>query len=122
MAARRLQYAQTIVKTQPLAGLLKPNGLTIPANQSEMLGNIDLAMEHVRTGSTCYHPCGTCAMLPREDGGVVDPLMKVYGTQGLRVIDASVLPLVPRGNIQSTVYAVAERMADLIKEEVKSKN
>lgn len=41
-----------------------------------------------------YHPIGTCSMLPKEDGGVVDPSLLVYGTKNLRVVDASILPLV----------------------------
>ena len=63
---------------------------------------------------TCFHPAGSCAMLPREIGGVVDSELKVYGTKNLRVVDASIFPLEPSGNIQATVYAVAERAADLI--------
>ena len=56
-------------------------------------------------------------MLPRADGGVVDASLKVYGVNGLRVVDASVIPFNPRGNIISAVYALAERAADLVKEE-----
>ena len=55
-------------------------------------------------------------MLPRDEGGVVDEKMSVYGVNRLRVVDASVMPLHVRGNIASTVYAIAERAADLIKE------
>ena len=44
-------------------------------------------------------------MLPQEDGGVVDERLRVYGVKGLRVVDASVIPLNVRGNIISTVYA-----------------
>ena len=54
-------------------------------------------------------------MMPLEKGGVVDSKGKVYGTQSLRVIDASIFPLVPQGNTVSIVYAVAEKMADAIK-------
>jgi choline dehydrogenase-like flavoprotein len=61
---------------------------------------------------TEYHPCGTCAI-----GQVVDARLKVYGVQGLRVVDASVFPGNVSGNILSTVYAVAERAVDLIKED-----
>ena len=57
---------------------------------------------------------GTCAMLPKDKGGVVDERLRVYGVRSLRVMDASVFPMIPRGNIQSSVYAVAERAADLI--------
>lgn len=56
-------------------------------------------------------------MRPKEAGGVVDPRLRVYGVGNLRVVDASVFPLEPAGNIQSTVYAVAERAADIIKED-----
>jgi choline dehydrogenase-like flavoprotein len=56
-------------------------------------------------------------MLPRKKGGVVDEKLKVYGVKGLRVVDASVMPLITRGNTQATVYAVAERAADLVKED-----
>ncbi|KAJ8098155.1 hypothetical protein POJ06DRAFT_146011 [Lipomyces tetrasporus] len=69
-----------------------------------------------RTLGTFYHPIGTCSMLPREDGGVVDSSLVVYGTSNLRVVDASIFPLHISGNIQWTVYAVAERAADLIKQ------
>lgn len=55
-------------------------------------------------------------MLPKDKGGVVDERLRVYGVKNLRVIDASVFPMIPRGNTQSSVYAVAERAADLIRE------
>jgi choline dehydrogenase-like flavoprotein len=54
-------------------------------------------------------------MLPKESGGVVDSKLKVYGTKNLRVVDASIFPLEPSGNIQAVVYAVAEKAADIIK-------
>ena len=54
-------------------------------------------------------------MMPAELGGVVDSNLKVHGTRNLRVVDASVFPLEPAGNIQATTYAVAERAADLIR-------
>ena len=55
-------------------------------------------------------------MMSRELGGVVDERLCVYGVKGLRVCDASVFPVVPRGNVLTTVYAVAERAVDLIRE------
>ena len=67
--------------------------------------------------STFYHPLGTCAMLPREDGGVVDPELRVYGVRGVRVVDASVIPALISGNIQTAVYGVAERGARIIAKE-----
>ncbi|RDB15490.1 Glucose oxidase [Hypsizygus marmoreus] len=65
-------------------------------------------------GST-FHPAGTSAMLPREKGGVVNPELKVYGTKNVRVVDLSILPLHFASHSQSSVYAIAEQAADIIK-------
>jgi choline dehydrogenase len=54
-------------------------------------------------------------MMSRELGGVVDPTLKVYGTSNVRVVDASVLPMQVSGHLTSTIYAVAERAADIMK-------
>ncbi|MCJ1417242.1 hypothetical protein MMC32_003584 [Xylographa parallela] len=64
---------------------------------------------------TEFHPSGTLAMLPLEMGGVVDSTLLVYGTQNLRVVDASIFPLLPAAHLQAVVYAVAEKAADIIK-------
>ncbi|KAF8632495.1 hypothetical protein AX15_001862 [Amanita polypyramis BW_CC] len=64
---------------------------------------------------TLYHPIGTASMLPREDGGVVDPTLKVYGTDNLRVVDASTMPIHISAHTQATVYAIAEKASDIIK-------
>ena len=56
------------------------------------------------------HQSGTTAMLPRELGGVVDSGLRVYGVEGLSVVDASVMPLIPSTNLCATVYAVAEKV------------
>lgn len=80
-----------------------------PANLEEIKNTLRA------TALTAHHTCGTAAMLPREDGGVVDQNLKVYGTDNLRIVDASVFPLIPHANPMATVYAVAERAADLIR-------
>lgn len=64
---------------------------------------------------TEYHPAGTAAMLPRNLGGVVDTNLLVYGTQNVRVVDASIHPMIPAAHMESVVYAVAEKAADIIK-------
>ena len=61
-----------------------------------------------RTGSN-YHPSGTCAI-----GRVVDSDLRVFGTEGLRVVDASVMPSIVRGNTNAPVIAIAERAADIL--------
>lgn len=60
--------------------------------------------------TTVWHPAGTCAMMPREIGGVVDSELKVYGVENLRVVDASVMPILPAAHMQGTVYAMAEKV------------
>ena len=64
---------------------------------------------------TFAHPSGGCSMLPLELGGCVSDELLVYGVQGLSVVDASILPLIPAAHLQATMYAVAEKAADLIK-------
>jgi choline dehydrogenase-like flavoprotein len=56
-------------------------------------------------------------MLPRSRGGVVSPELRVYGTRNVRVVDASVLPFQVCGHLTSTLYAVAEKAADMIKKQ-----
>lgn len=74
-------------------------------------------VDYVKTyGGTEYHSSGTAAMLPREHGGVVDAELRVYGTVNLRIVDTNVYPLLPAAHLQSVVYAVAEKGADIIKE------
>ncbi|KAI9628026.1 hypothetical protein KEM48_011876 [Puccinia striiformis f. sp. tritici PST-130] len=64
--------------------------------------------------STSYHPSGTCSMLPQSESGVVDSQLKVYGTRNLRVVDASILPIQLSGHPVMTVYAIAEKAAEMI--------
>ena len=68
-----------------------------------------------RTVGSYYHPAGTCRIgLHPGEGAVVDPELRVHGISGLRVADASVMPLIPNAPVHATVLAVAERAASLI--------
>ncbi|KAF6800964.1 Pyranose dehydrogenase 1-like protein 2 [Colletotrichum sojae] len=64
-----------------------------------------------------WHASGTNQMLPEEDGGVVDPRLKVYGIDGLRVVDCSIIPILPDVNIVASVYMIGEKGAELIRED-----
>ncbi|CRL22005.1 Glucose-methanol-choline oxidoreductase [Penicillium camemberti] len=64
---------------------------------------------------TSFHPCGTARLSKNIQQGVVDPNLKVHGIKNLRVIDASVIPVIPDCRIQNSVYMVGEKGADAIK-------
>jgi choline dehydrogenase len=63
--------------------------------------------------STFFHTCGTCAM-GTDEQAVVDPDLRVRGVDGLRVVDASVIPIIPSCNTNAPVVMIAERAADII--------
>lgn len=105
-----VRFTDKIAKTQPLAGYLVRR---VEPAEGELSDEQWWAQIKNLT-QTVKHPMGTCAMLPKEKGGVVDERLRVYGVKGLRVVDASVFPLHIAAHLQATVYAVAEKAADLI--------
>jgi choline dehydrogenase len=94
------------VNRQPALQSVRAAPFLVPESNSEA----DLLDFIQRRAHTVYHPTSTCAI-----GQVVDPELRVYGFNGLRVADASVMPTVPRGNTNAPAIMVGEKAADLIR-------
>ena len=80
-----------------------------PTDQTEA-GLIEYIKNNVET---IYHPIGTCKM-GNDDMAVVNDKLQVHGIEGLRVVDASIMPTIVAGNTNAPVYMIAEKAADFI--------
>jgi choline dehydrogenase-like flavoprotein len=113
MMLASIRYTRQIYSTAALS-VLEPIELSPGArHQSD-----DELKSQIASGlvyPTFAHPSCSCAMMPRNLGGVVDSSLRVYGVQKLTVVDASIFPMIPSTHLQATVYAVAEQAADIIK-------
>ncbi|TWT14028.1 GMC family oxidoreductase [Reyranella sp. CPCC 100927] len=105
-----MKYLRKLLATKPLVDYVDHENFPGPQIKSD-----DELMAHARaTGSTTYHPVGTCK-IGTDPMAVVDPLsMKVIGLQGLRVADASVMPTMVSGNTYAATNMIAEKASDLI--------
>jgi choline dehydrogenase len=90
---------------QPALEAIAREPLSVPASGSER----DIWEWVRRASQTVYHPTSTCAM-----GAVVDPELRVYGVERLRVVDASVMPTITGGNTNAATMMIAEKAVDLI--------
>ena len=106
-----LKLAREFVTARPMAAICRSE----IAPGAHVRSDAEL-LDYVKNNVvTLYHPVGTCAMGSEARwGSVLDPELKVRGIDGLRVVDASVMPTVPRGNTNAPTIAIAERAADLI--------
>merc|ERR1719321_1537583 len=77
--------------------------------------------EYARAGATTiYHPVGTCKMgQPADTNAVVGPTLKVHGVEGLRVADASVMPVIPNVNTDAPSRMIGFHLADMLIEEAR---
>jgi choline dehydrogenase-like flavoprotein len=76
---------------------------------------IDALIQQNGLAASFAHMSGSCSMMPELLGGCVASDLTVYGTQQLSIVDASIIPLIPATHMQATMYAVAEKAADIIK-------
>ncbi|QVQ27654.1 GMC family oxidoreductase [Achromobacter deleyi] len=105
---RRIAAAPALQRYQPQEWLPGPDFQT-EAELRQAAGKI---------GTTIFHPVGTCAMgRDADSGAVVDARLRVHGLEGLRIADASIMPLITSGNTNSPTIMIAERAADMIREE-----
>ena len=105
-----VKLAREIAAAEPLAAAAGRELFPAPAWTDD-----DLEADVRRRVELIYHPVGTCRM-GSGDGAVVDPELRVRGVEGLRVVDASIMPLIPGGNTNAPTIMVAERAADLIRQ------
>jgi choline dehydrogenase len=114
VAANALRLTRRIAAAPALA----------PYPPKEILPGIEFQSEEElqqaagKVGTTIFHPVGTCRMgMPDDPAAVVDQRLRVIGVDGLRVVDASVMPTITSGNTNSPTLMIAERASDMIRED-----
>ena len=119
--ARHLRLTERLFQKPTFAAMTKLDGRRLPRNFPHPVTSLKDAKGILPINSaTNYHPCGTCSMMREDLSRVVDERLAIYGTKNMRICDASVLPIIPRGNILTAVYAFAEKAAEIIVRETKS--
>ncbi|MEM7702390.1 MAG: GMC family oxidoreductase N-terminal domain-containing protein [Pseudomonadota bacterium] len=98
-----------ILRSSKLKGVVKE--ITFPVSKDSPR---DEWIDHLRSAAfRGDHPCGTCRM-GSDPSAVVDPQLRVVGIEGLRVVDASIMPVIPSGNTNAPVMAIAEKAASML--------
>ncbi len=117
-AVAATKFARALAHTAPLSDLIDREVLPGP-ERSDDAGLLDFARQH---GATIFHPAGTCRMGPDSDAtAVVDPRLRLKGFENAWIADCSIMPSLVSGNTNIPTIMIAEKAADLIKEDLQRK-
>lgn len=116
VAADAIRLARRISQ-QPALQKFRPEEFRPGAH---LTSDDDLAQAAGEIGTTIFHPVGTCKM-GNDSSAVVDDRLRLHGISGLRVVDASVMPTITSGNTNSPAIMIAEKAADMIREDARSR-
>jgi len=105
-----LRMLRKVFNTAPLSDMVKLE--TMPGAEIDSDEGLDAYIR--KAAEVCHHPVGTCSM-GANGQSVVDPELRVHGIEGLRVVDASIMPTVPSGNTNAPTIMIAEKASDLIR-------
>ncbi|PPQ79176.1 hypothetical protein CVT25_002799 [Psilocybe cyanescens] len=108
---QHFKFTRKMLETEPLKSTVLCEVLPGPKCQTDSQIKEFLKKDL----SSTWHTVGSCSMLPRKKGGVVDPQLKVYGTKNLRIADISIIPLHINAHPQTTAYVIGEKVAVFIK-------
>ncbi|MEH6814477.1 MAG: choline dehydrogenase [Motiliproteus sp.] len=115
-AIESIKVTRRIINAPALAPLIKEEHEPGIQHQTD-----EELLEYARNrATTIYHPTGTCKM-GHDDMAVVDDRLRVHGVQGLRVVDASIMPVIVSGNTNAPTIMIAEKASDMMKEDSKEK-